>query len=319
MPRYCAILFLGLALGFAPCCRAAEQTVDTPTEVEIRQAVAALQDNFNRGDPKALAARWMPDGEFIGPAGHRIVGREQIETAFDDYFAAHKDSKLQLGITSWRLLTDDVALVDLMTELTPVPEGLPSEPVSTLTLVRRDGRWMIGSMYEMLTMVPAHRLHLKKLQWLVGEWMEEHDDSPGVTLRTTCDWNSSGQYLIRKFLTKGEQGETLSGTEVIGWDPRNHRIRSWTFEPDGGFGESTWTRDGEQWVIDHRGTLTNGGDLSVTYRVTPMDADTLKVEAGDRLVNGEKQPALPEVTLKRRPAKNKTELAPIELPKQVLP
>ncbi len=319
MLRLSFILSLLVVLGVSPGRRVAGQTADTSTEAEIRQAVAALQDGFNRGDAKGLAACWMPDGEFIGPTGRRIVGREEIEAAFHAYFAANEDPKLQLGIASWRLLTGDVALVDLMTELTPAPEGLPSEPVSTLVLVRRDGRWNVGSMYEMLTGVPSHRLHLKKLQWLVGDWMEQREDPPESVLRTTCDWNSSGQYLIRKFLTGGAGDVALSGTEVIGWDPRTQRIRSWTFEPDGGFGESTWTRDGEQWVIAHRGTLANGGDLSVTYLVTPTDVDALRVETKDRLVNGERQPNLPEVVLKRRPAKTGEDAAPVRLPERVLP
>ncbi len=310
---------LALFLWGVSCCRAAAQTDDKSTELAVRKAVTTLQEAFNRADTKDLAACWMPDGEFIGPAGRRIVGREHIEAAFDEYFAAHEDLELHLGIASWRLVTDDVALVELMTELTPAPENLPTEPLSTLVLVRRDGRWLIGSMYEMLTSVPAHRLHLKKLQWLVGDWMEQRENAPDAILQTTCDWNSSGQYLIRKFLTGGEMGETLSGTEIIGWDPRANRIRSWTFEPDGGFGESTWTRDGERWVIKHRGTLANGSDLSVTYLVTPTAGDTLQIEATDRLVNGETQPALPAVTLKRRVADSDAEAAPIELPNRVLP
>ncbi len=319
MPRHSAILSLALVLSVAPYCHADGQAVDKSTEAEIRQAVAALQDCFNRGDAKGLAACWAPDGEFVGPAGQRIVGNEQIEDAFGEYLAAHKDSKLQLGIASWRLVADDAALVDLMTELTPVPEGLHSEPASTMVLVQRDGHWKIGSMYEMRSNVPSHRLQLKRLQWLVGNWMEDNGDPSNVSPRSTCDWNSTGQYLIRKFLVEGEEGETLSGTEIIGWDPRAHRIRSWSFDPDGSFGESTWTRDGEQWVINHHGTPTNGSDLSVTYLITLLDADTLKVEVKDRMVNGEKQPALPEVTLKRLPMKSNPKLAPIELPRQVLP
>lgn len=319
MNRVCVVLTLSLVLGAAPGRRAVGQTTEAATAAGIRQPVAALQDCFNRGDAKGLAALWMPDGEFIGPAGRRIVGREQIEAAFDEYFSVNKDRKLQLGIASWRLVNEDVALVDMMTELTPPPEALPSEPVSTMVLVQRNGRWYISSMYEMLTGMPSHRLHLKKLQWLLGDWMEQRDDPPGLVLRTTCDWNSSGQYLIRKFLTGGEGDPTLSGTEVIGWDPRNQRIRSWTFEPDGGFGESTWTRDGERWVIEHRGTLANGSDLSITYLVTPMDADTLKVEAKDRLVNGERQPPLPGIVLKRRTAEAGEDVAPVKVPERVLP
>ena len=313
MSRRFVMLTVVFILSLGASCFAADQAA------EIRQVVSTVEDSFNRGDAKGLAACWMPDGEFVGPAGNRIVGAEEIEAAFSEYFADHPDAQLRLDITSWRLVADDVALVDLAPELTPVPEGLHSKPVTTMVLVHRDGAWKIGSMYETLSVVPAHNLHLKKLQWLVGAWGEACDAPASDCPRSTCDWSSTGQYLIRKFFREGAMGETLSGTEVIGWDPRLHRIRSWTFHPDGSFGESAWTRDGEQWVIDYRGTLPDGSDLAATYCVTPIDADTLKVEGKDQRVNGEKQQAIQEVTLKRLAAGDKAEPAPIGLPEQVLP
>ena len=114
-----------------PIARAAEKAGEKSAEGEIRQAIAALEENFNRGDAKGLAACWTPDGEFIGPRGERIVGRQNIEAAFSEFLAAHKTSKLRLGIASWRMVADDVALVDLLTEMTPVPEGVEAKPAST--------------------------------------------------------------------------------------------------------------------------------------------------------------------------------------------
>ena len=319
MPRHFAILPILMILIVVPIVCAMEKDAQKSTEAEIRQTIATLQENFNSGNAKSLAACWTADGEFVGPRGDRIVGREKIEGSFREFLAAHPNSKLQLGIASWRPLDDNVALVDLLTEMTPVPEGLPSEPTSTAVLVKRDGQWLIGSMYETLSSAPPHRTHLKNLQWLVGDWTEEGDAPVGVSVRSACDWNHTGTYMIRKFSAERPDTPVLAGTEVIGWDPRTHRIRSWTFNSDGSFGKSTWTRDGAQWIIEHTGTLTDGGDLSVTYVVTLIDADTLTVASKDRLINGEQQTPLPEVKLKRLPTQTAPKSKPIVPPKQVLP
>jgi uncharacterized protein (TIGR02246 family) len=319
MPRHAAILSVLILLLTGPIALAAEKTDDKSLESEMRQTLAALQDSFNRGDAKSLAACWTSEGEFVGPSGQRIVGREKIEGAFREFLAKHPNAKLRLGIAAWHRVADDVALVDLQSEMTPVPEDLESEPVSRAVFVQRDGHWLIGNMHETAGSGPGHRLHLKKLQWLVGEWAEDGNDGDGVSVRSACDWNASGSYLIRKFSVDRKNGPALDGTEVIGWDPRGHRIRSWTFNSDGSFGESTWTRDGDRWVIAHTGALPDGGDLSVTYVVTPVDADTITIALKDRRINGEMQSALPEVKLKRQPMPQSPESNPIEPPKQVLP
>ena len=113
-----------------------------------------------------------------------------------------------------------------------------------------------------------------------------------------------------------------AGTEVIGWDPRTHRIRSWTFDSDGSFGESVWTRDGNRWIVKYAGTLADGSDVSVTYLITPVDANTVTVQSKDHLVNGEEQPDLPEVKLTRCPAPTEPKSPPSEPskpPRHVLP
>ena len=322
MPRHFTLPSIVMILVAVSLARAAEKAGENSREGEIRKTIASLEENFNRSDVKNLAACWTPDGEFVGPRGERIDGREKIEAAFRDFHATHPNSKLRLNIVSWRLVADDVALVDLIAEMTPVPEGLEAEPSSAMVLVKRDGRWLIGSMHETLSSAPSHRIRLKNLQWMVGHWEEENAGELGVSVRSTCDWTASGSYLIRKFTTEGKNGMVLAGTEVIGWDPRTNRIRSWIFDSDGGFGESMWTRDGDRWIVKHVGTLADGGDVSVTHIVTPVDANTVTIQSKDRSVNGQRQSDLPEVKLKRRPAGDEAKSKPGEPPKpprQVLP
>jgi len=130
--------------------------------------------------------------------------------------------------------------------------------------------------------------------------------------------DQNGNFLIRKYSVVRNDGAALEGTEIIGWDPREHRIRSWTFNSDGSFGQNVWTQDGQAWMIVHTGTLGDGSDLAANYRVTPVDADTITIVSSDRCINGEPQPPLPEITMKRCIATDQ-QATPIEPPSQVLP
>lgn len=324
MPRHLvlsALILVLVSISIAPAQQSGQKPGEKATEAEIRKTLATLEESFNRGDAKGVAACWTPDGEFIGPRAERIDGRDKIEAAFHDFLATHKDSKLRLNIAAWRLVADDVALVDLIAAMTPLPEGLEAEPASALVLVKHEGRWLIGSMHEALGGTPSHNIQLQKLNWMVGDWQGEGANESGVSVQSTCDWTAGSSYLIRKFTVEQKQGVVLAGTEVIGWDPRAHRLRSWTFDSDGGFGESVWTRDGDRWIIKHTGMLANGGDVSATHIVTVVNADTLLIQSQDRTVNGEKQPDMPDVKLKRRPAQEETKKSsePAKPPRQVLP
>lgn len=322
MSRHVILLPIAMILIAAPLARAAEKSDASTQDAVIRKVITTLEENFNRGDSKGLAACWTPDGEFLGPSGERIEGRTQIETAFRDFLAAHQNAKLRLGVTSVRPIADDVALVDFVPAMTPIPEGMDAEPASSMVLVKREGRWLVGSIHETGGSVPSHHLHLQGLKWLVGQWASEADPSAGISVQTTCDWTANGSFLIRKFHAEGKTETLRAGTEVIGWDPRTRQIRSWSFDADGGFGESAWTQDGDRWIVKYVGTPAEGGSISATHVVTLVDANTLTIQSKDRTLNGEKQPDSPEVTIKRGPAESEAKpksSEPPATPQHVLP
>ncbi len=329
MLRHFAILATVLVFVAGLVVQAQETIPNTPQEKElhkkgreISKAMVALQDAFNRGDAKATAACWTADGEFIGPNGEEIIGQKKIEAAFSDFFVKHPKAKIQFSGVSPRPVADGVVLVDFIAEMTPAPEGLDAKPNSTMLLVKQEGRWLIARMHEAVGAAPSHNIHLQALKGYVGEWEEESVRPSGVVVHSECNWTANGSYLIRKFSAEGKNGIVKAGTEVIGWDPREHRIRSWIFDADGGFGESVWTRDGARWIIKHTGTMADGNDVSITYIVTPKGKDSIMIQSKDHLVGGEKQPDLPEIKLKRRAVSSEAKPKASETPKtpaRVLP
>jgi uncharacterized protein (TIGR02246 family) len=313
-----AVFFVATGIALAEDAK----TTQPKSEQEIRKLLDKMEEGFNRRDAKELASCWTSQGDFAGPHGGRIQGRENIAKGFQEAFASRKESKLQLLILSQRLIGDDFALVDAIAIVKPQPKTTAGEPTFELILVKRDDRWLIETARETVKRASNETPQLKELEWLVGEWNDENARESGISVHTSCDWTIGNRYLIRKFSAEGKNGLVRGGTEVIGWDPRTHRIRSWIFDSDGSFGESVWLRDGNRWIVKHQGTLADGGDASVTHIITPVDADTLTVQTKDHTVNGEKQPDLPEVKLKRSPAAAETKSKssePANPPRTVLP
>jgi len=46
---------------------------EPPQAAEVRKVISDLEKKFNDADAKGLAAYWVPQGEFIGPDGHRYL------------------------------------------------------------------------------------------------------------------------------------------------------------------------------------------------------------------------------------------------------
>ncbi len=277
-----------------------DQPAGGPTS---RQAVLAvltqLETGFNEGDAKGLAACWTENGEFVGPAGGRADGRESIEKQFAEAFAARKaGGKLQIHVNHLRLVNENLALVEAVAEVKPAG-ATDGAPLSAFVLVKQNGRWLIESARETIAHQPPQTNHLKEIAWLVGDWSSE-TSKVGITLRTACDWTVNQTFLIRKFKVEGKEALLHGGTEVIGWDPRGSRIRSWIFDSDGGFGENVWVHDGNRWLIKYAGTLADGSEASATHVLTRVDDDSIALQSRDRVVDGVAQPDIPETTLKRQ-------------------
>ena len=86
MQRLLAALSAGILLVAAGNAFAQDAKTAAPTtSPEIRKLIAQVEEGFSRGNAKELAACWTPRGDFTGPAGQRVEGRENIEKAFRDF------------------------------------------------------------------------------------------------------------------------------------------------------------------------------------------------------------------------------------------
>ena len=135
---------------------------------------------------------------------------------------------------------------------------------------------------------------LKELAWMVGDWI---DDDDHATIESSVKWSKNGAFLIRSFRVSKVVAEPLSGMQVIAWDPAEKRIRSWTYDSRGGFGEEFWSRAGDQWSMRTRFTLPDGGRASAVQVMTRDSDDAFRWKSVSRVIDGVLQPDIDEVTV----------------------
>src|SRR5262245_55127495 len=78
---------------------------DTRQIAAITDSAKSFVEAFHRGDAKAVAAFWMPDGDYVDEHGRVLKGRKAIEDAYAELFAAKKGVKLRIDVASIRFPT----------------------------------------------------------------------------------------------------------------------------------------------------------------------------------------------------------------------
>ena len=162
--------------------------------------------------------------------------------------------------------------------------------------VRRDGRWLLDSLRESLVSSPAPHDQLEALAWLAGEWTSSSSDADIIV---STHWSASGAYLLRDFLVRSADGELISGTQRIGWDPAARAIKSWTFDSAGSSAEARWERVGSKWTAQGEETLPDGSVLNTATTYAPAGPDQIRVTI--ERVKGELE--LPKLNLDFRRAR----------------
>jgi uncharacterized protein (TIGR02246 family) len=280
-----SVVPLGSSIG--PRQARSQPAAPPANQAEHEKAIRAVDDAFvrdyNRGDSKALAALFTDDAEAIEADGARFQGRDAIERRFAETFAASPGVKIAIEVGSIRLLSPDVAREEGQTVITPAKEARLVRPYTVL-FVKRDGRWLYSSIREEPDPLVSPHDRLRELEWLIGDWL---DQAPESEVRVNCRWSEDGNFLIRSFSVKQRGKPVMTVTQRIGWDPLAHRIRSWEFDSEGGFGEGTWSRDGERWVIKHSGVRPEGIAASSTNVMVQERTDLVRWSSTDRVLGSE--------------------------------
>jgi uncharacterized protein (TIGR02246 family) len=299
MSRRLWLLFLPAVLIASSPCRLLAVQADGNEEAKaaIQKNAEACVQAFDKGDAGALAALFTEEGDFTDDTGRHLKGREAIEKAFAKVFADNKDLKLRIDSDSLKFVSPDVAIEDGVSSVIAPDGSPPTRARFTNVHVKKDGKWLLSSVREAPYAPPTNSEHLRDLEYLVGEWADE--SAKGEVARIEFDWAANQSFLVASFTTTFKNMSLGGGTQWIGWDPNAKTIRSWTFDTNGGFGEGTWSKDGDKWIIKTSSVLADGKKVTATNIATRADDDTLTWKSTERTLDGKPAGDISEIKLKR--------------------
>jgi uncharacterized protein (TIGR02246 family) len=286
-----------LALLLLSSARAADPRPNAAEEEALQERAKALVAAFNKGDARALAEFWTPDGDYMDETGKHYQGRKAIEESFQKLFAAGKGAELRTHRTAFRFVRPDLAIGDGLMEVIPPNGNPPTVARYTAIHVKQDGQWYLESVREAVATPPTNAEKLEDVGFLLGSWTGEAEQGP--VARASFSWAENQNFIVSTFATTLKDVPVSGGTQWIGWDAAAKQIRSWTFDSNGGFTEAVWTRDGDRLVSKTNLTTPDGKKGSATNIVTLVDADHLTWQSTQRSLDGKSLPDTPVVKLKR--------------------
>ena len=304
----CALLGAGVAkaadaapekAAAPPKTTAAAPKIDNQAdEKAIRTTADDFVKAFNAADVKAIGGLWAADAEYTDESGQSFQGRAAIEQLYADVFKQHLGAIMTVKIESIRLLGPDVALEKGVARVKS-PGGLADTAARyTVVHAKRNGKWTMVFGRDAPYVPASNEDYLKDLGWLVGDWSPAAKELP---LRLHVEWMAQRNFIKNTYTVTKDGQSTLTGGQIIGWNPKLGRIVSWHFDAQGGFGQDVWTKDGSNWVIEATGVLRDGSESTAVNIVTPLDADSFTWQSIKRTLDGVSLPDTPPVKIVRVP------------------
>jgi hypothetical protein len=216
---------------------------------------------------------------------------------YENFFDRNKGMKLNIIITSTRMVGNDVAIEDGITEVTPPGTRLPSDSRFSAVLVKRYGEWFLASVRDSIAQPPSNAEHFRDLEWLLGEWTGEEGKGEGS--KASYDWAENRNFIVSHFATTLDGVPVIGGTQWIAWDAIDKQIRSYSFYSGGGIGEAVWTKNGDTWAIRVNAKTAAGKKVSATDLLTKVDDDHATWQMTKLTVDGQPMPDRKPVKMQR--------------------
>lgn len=290
MKRGMIFVCIGLAaVGFAVNDSAGQQKPEpnpsepdlSPDQQAIRKTAEDFVAAFNKGDAKAVAALWAEDGEMSVDGQNTIASRAEIERTYDEFFKTNQGVRISVHIDSIRQAGPNMIIEKGVSE---IMNDTTDSVVDTYTLVhvKQAERWLIATADVQQAAVDLFDWKAA-VGYLEGKWKSGDGD---WRVESDAEWVADGNFLKRSFAVYEGEVKQASGVQVIGWDPVQESVTSWTFGSDGGHGRGRWVLDGEQWEIQAESVTADGEVLAATQVITYVDEDTFRWQSTNRSIGG---------------------------------
>lgn len=290
----CLIVFLLCVSGLTAA--AQEASVESDETEAVKSAIQAYVAAFNAGDVTKLVSLWSPEGVYASrTTGEETVGREAMTASLNELFENKETApKLAVATNSIDLVSPNVAL-EKGTATVTRKTGEIEETDYNVVYVKRDGAWLIDRVTEE-AVEPTHYEQLKVLDVLIGDWVAENE---GFRIEISYQWTAKQNFIASQYkLVEGDVES--SGLQVIGWDAKENKIRSWLFDSDGGVVTGTWNKRDIGWSVSSVATLGGGESGSYTGVLRMLDDGNFSWEKINQIVDDKLLPNIDEIVLTRQ-------------------
>ncbi|HNB22370.1 MAG TPA: nuclear transport factor 2 family protein [Candidatus Melainabacteria bacterium] len=263
----------------------------------IRAQAVDYAKAFALGDVPALLSMWDDNGVLIDQRGKVSSGRDAISAQMSSFFNSYGKQPLELKIYSLEFPAENLAI-----ERGASHVGTNSNPMSFCTYtavhVKRNGKWLMVNVSEApkFDSVAANIPLISDLSWLIGNWNVE---GPRGSLQIKADWVAGKKIIRCDFDALTKDGEKSSQTQFIFYDPLFKRIRSWQYDWNGGYGESRWFKNGNDWEAQGCSVQPDGSTGSARYLFKKLDDNTFSWQSTSRRLLGRSLPDTPVLTARR--------------------
>jgi uncharacterized protein (TIGR02246 family) len=294
----CSLVFSSPAFSAGPPAAqpSGEGTNQSSPENQPPDDVARkYEEAYNKGDSKTLAGLYSEDVYYIDQDGEEVKGRDAMEKLLADNFKQNPGAKIAITPEEVKQLAPDVKVTRGLATVT-LANGTSETTRYTAITVKKGENWEISQLTETEAPPVSAYSRLEVLEWLVGTWQDKSEDQ---TVEQKVNWAGDKNFLVRTFKVKAADKPETDGWEIIGWDPIRQQIRSWIFDSNGGFGEATWTTDGDDWLIRVSNILSDGSRSTAENVLTKVDDNKFTWESQNRTLNGELRPSIDKIEVER--------------------
>lgn len=285
----------------------AQNTAEAPAAFEIPKQEQPFWDSAQRfldayaaRDTKALGELFTENAEFLDELGVRSIGREAIVERFQQAFDESPEALLEsVQIQDVRYIGDSVA-VEEGTVLASLSADAPRVENRYAAIHHKgdDGVWRIAILKDFPRRDLGREEQLAQLNWMIGDWVNEDSQN---RVHTSCRPSPDGNFLLREFNVLTNDGREMSGTQRIGWDPIHKKLRSWTFDSEGGFFSGFWNKTADGWLMTSSGVNAAGETVTSTAIYRIIDSEMLIWQFENLIIGDEVIGAGQPITMVRRP------------------
>lgn len=267
----------------------------------LEKSAKTFVEAFNKGDAKAVAATYLPDGEITLGDGTLVTGREAITDFYREGFESDPKRQAAIEAGSVRFVTRGVAIENGTLHITGGDGVVSSHEYTAVQVKQEDGGWLTASVRDEGADTTEPSEKMLGLDWIIGDWIIQRN---GGETKLSFAWSEFGPYIEGS----AEVAQVGGGSEQlvvrIGWDNKRKGYVSWSHDSDGGFVKSDWTEtEPGIWLLRSKGVTADGEDNEYTQLCT-VDAarQGFTWAIRDQVIGGEAQPDRLLTAVKRPPA-----------------